>query len=387
MRGRFSGPFLLHALCLFHKYLYMIIVIVGGGIVGLNCALELSQRQKGDEVFVLEAENYLGAHTSTRNSEVIHAGFNYPPGSLKSLLCIEGNSLTYELAEKFSIPHRRCGKWIVAFTEEDEKGLSQLLKNASECGVPGIKEKSPSEASSVMPWLKPVRAALFSEKSGILDSSEYVASLGRILSNTPNCHVLTRCKVEKIENGKIFTTRGEMEFDVLINSAGLFSDDLYRMSGGGRDFEIRPFKGEYYMWRRGPIEGLIYPVPERFLKKSDAALVSSMGIHLHRSVSGDRFIGPSQLELPVSRKTDYKIETPASVFAEEAVKYLQTPPRSDELEPSQAGNRPKLFENKNPAGDFVIIKEGSFIHLLGIESPGLTAAPAIARKVASIISF
>jgi L-2-hydroxyglutarate oxidase LhgO len=363
----------------------MIIVIIGGGIVGLNCALELSESRKDDEIFVLEAEDYLGAHTSTRNSEVIHAGFNYPPRSMKSVLCIDGSRLTYELLKKYSVPHCQCGKWILAFTEKEEEGLALILKNASECGVSGVSQKSPSQASSEMPWLKPVRAALFSKTSGILDSSEYVSALGRILSNRPNCHVLTSCRVKEIHDEKIVSARGEIEFDLLINSAGLFSDEIYRMSGGGRDFEIRPFKGEYYLWRKGPIEGLVYPVPERFLSKSGATLVSSMGVHLHRSVSGDRFIGPSQLEMPSSKKTDYKIETASHVFAEKAACYFKNPPSAAELEPAQAGNRPKLFEDGKPAGDFVILREDCFIHLLGIESPGLTAAPAIAKRVAGIV--
>ncbi len=363
----------------------MIIAIVGGGIIGLNCALELSKRRKADEIFILEAEDYLGVHSSTRNSEVIHAGFNYPFNSLKSIFCIEGNRLTYELAKTYSIPHKRCGKWIVAFTKEEEEGLNRLLENASQCGIFGIIKKKKSDVSSEIPWLKPVRAALFSESSGILDSSEYVSILGRILSNKSNCKVLTGCKVEGIHDDIIFTRRGEMKFDVLVNAAGLYSDEIYRMSGGRRNFEIRPFKGEYYMWRKGPIDCLVYPVPQRFTMREDAVLISSMGMHLHRSVSGDRFIGPSQFEVSISKKTDYRIETPPEMFAEKAKHYFIIPPKAYDLEPSQAGNRPKLFEDGTPVGDFVLLKEGRFVHLLGIESPGLTAAPSIAKKVADLV--
>jgi len=365
----------------------MITVIVGGGAVGLNCALALLEKRPADEVFVLEAEDFLGSHTSTRNSEVIHAGFSYPYKSLKSDLCIEGNRLSYGLLGKLGVPVRQCGKWIVAFTEDEERGLSLMLRNASECGVPGLVLKKPADANMMMPWLNTVKAAAFSETSGIMDSSEYIAALDRALSNMPNCRVLKKCRVTGIDpaEGIVETTRGPIRSDLIVNAAGLFADDVYRMAGGKRKFEIRPFKGEYYTWRKGPIEGLIYPVPDRFLKKGDATLVSSMGIHLHRSISGDRYIGPSQVELPKDKKTDYKIESPPKLFAESAAHYLKVAPRVDELEPAQAGNRPKLFEGGKPMGDFVIIKEGSIIHLLGIESPGLTAAPAIARKIAEMI--
>jgi L-2-hydroxyglutarate oxidase LhgO len=377
----------------------MIIAIIGGGVVGLNCALELSHKRPNDEIFVLEAEPYLGTHTSTRNSEVIHAGFAYLPKSLKTELCIEGARLSYELLGHLNVPCKRCGKWIVAFTPKEEEGLQLMLQNASECAVPGVIPKSPSDVADAMPWLKPVCAAAFSETSGVMDTSEYIAALDRALSHMSSCHVLTSCAVKAIHDGRIETSRGEMKFDLLINSAGLFADDIYRMASGKRKFEIKPFKGEYYIWRKGPFEGLIYPVPDRFVSNSplplrervgergagDATLVSSMGIHLHRSIGGDRCIGPSQMERPKDKKTDYRIETPPEIFAQGAGRYLNVSPDPSELEPAQAGNRPKLFEDGKPVGDFVIFKEGSIIHLLGIESPGLTAAPAIARKVAAML--
>jgi len=363
----------------------MIIIIVGGGVVGLNCALDLAGKRSKDDIFILESEKFLGAHTSTRNSEVIHAGFAYPPESLKTELCIEGAKLSYELLGHLNVPCKRCGKWIVAFTPEEEAGLGLMLENASACAVHGVIPKNPSDVADTMPWLKPVRAAVFSETSGVMDTSEYIAALDRALSHMSNCNVLTNCRVQAINDGRIETSRGPMSFDLLINTAGLFADDVYRMAGGKRNFEIRPFKGEYYIWRKGPFEGLIYPVPDRFVSKGDGTLVSSMGIHLHRSINGDRYIGPSQVECSKDRKTDYRIETPPEIFAKTAGRYLKVVPAASELEPAQAGNRPKLFEDGKPIGDFVIFKEGSFIHLLGIESPGLTAAPAIAKKVAAML--
>lgn len=262
-----------------------------------------------------------------------------------------------------------------------------MFKNAADCGVPGLLPKRPADVAKAMPWLKEVRAAIFSETSGIMDASEYISALDRHLSNLSNCQVLKRCRVLSMDVQKrsLETTRGPMQFDLMINSAGLFADEVYSMAGGKRNFEVRPFKGEYYVWRKGPIEGLVYPVPDRFVKEGNATLVSSMGTHLHRSISGDRYIGPTQIEMPKERRTDYRIETPANFFVEAGSHYLREAPPVSELEPSQAGNRAKLFEDGNPMGDFVILKEGSAIHLLGIESPGLTAAPAIAKKVSSMI--
>ncbi|PIU55439.1 MAG: hypothetical protein COS89_07380 [Deltaproteobacteria bacterium CG07_land_8_20_14_0_80_38_7] len=366
----------------------MIIVIIGGGAVGLNCVLEISKSHPNDDIFLLEAETYLGMHTSTRNSEVIHAGFAYPKDSLKAKLCLEGNPLSFELCKTLDVPARQSGKWIVAFSNDEAAALDNVLKNIKVCNVPGVSEKNPNEVKKALPWLNDAKRALFLKTSGIIDTSEYISALSRILSTHSNCNVLTNCKLEQVDTAgnTIKTTRGEMPFDLLINSAGLFADEVYKMTGGQRNFLIKPFKGEYYLWNKAPFNELVYPVPTAFLKQNDPTLVSNMGIHVHSSIAGDKYIGPSQKEISIDKKTDYKIETPSEVFVAETKRYLKNPPMPEDITPAQAGNRPKLFENNKPIGDFIILKENNFIHLMGIESPGLTAAPAIARLVNGMIN-
>jgi L-2-hydroxyglutarate oxidase LhgO len=169
-------------------------------------------------------------------------------------------------------------------------------------------------------------------------------------------------------------------------------------------YEIIPFKGEYYTWRRGKINTMLYPVPGRFVQgpgaapfrvrqmqpaqpegsKNDAALISSMGIHTHRNIAGELFVGPSQVKKTADKKSDYTIETPPQVFVD-AVSHFVKDIRAEDLEPAYAGNRPKLYKGGHPIGDFEIFREKNIIHLLGMESPALTAAPAIARYVGKMI--
>jgi len=362
------------------------IAIIGGGVVGLNIALAISDRKLGD-VFLLEKEPWLGHHTSTRNSEVIHAGLAYPPGSLKAKLCVEGNPLTYELLTRLDVPYRREGKWIVAYTDDELAAIDGMLANTRECSTPGMRMADPSEVLDHAPILATPKAAVFSETSGIMDSSSYMKALEIELSKRDNVFLIYPCTVNGIDCERgIFNTegRGDMDFDILVNSAGLFADDIYRMAGGRRKLEIRPYKGEYYTWRKAGLDGLIYPVPKSFLPKSDATQTSSFGIHLHRSIGGDLMLGPSQLERPIEMKEDYTIETPPDRFVDAVSYLLKEVPDPEELMPALAGNRPKLFEDGKAQADFQIFREGNVIHLLGIESPGLTAAPAIARYIVAM---
>lgn len=368
------------------------IVIVGGGVVGLNIALALVEGPNQAQVYLFEREPFLGNHTSTRNSEVIHAGFAYPPGSLKSRLCIEGNRLSFELLDRLKMPYHRNGKWIVAHDSREVTALEAMMANAAECSVPGMRLADLGEVAQCEPSIACPVTAAFSSTSGIIDCSAYIRALEVALSAVNGVHIVYPCAVEGIDTGLgiLSTNRGEMPFDLLINAAGLFADDVYRMAGGKRRYEIRPFKGEYYIWRDGNVKGLVYPVPHRFLSdgaaphqtvQGDASKISSMGVHLHRSVAGELFIGPTEVPLPSDAKTDYTICTTADEISRMVSPLLRSPPDPLRLREAFAGNRPKLYEDGEPVGDFVIFKEGNVIHLLGIESPGLTAAPAIARLV------
>ena len=362
------------------------ITIIGGGIVGLNIAYHLGL-QKKYEIFLLEREEFLGHHTSTRNSEVIHAGFAYGPNSLKAKLCVEGNRLTFELLNKLQVVYKREGKWIIARDERESQALEALMANAKECSVPGMKFVKPDDVVSKTPEIVVPKSVVHSETSGIIDCAGYIRALEVVLSNMERVEIVYPCAVQGVDTKKgiVSTNRGEINFDVLINSAGLFADEVYKMSGGDRNFEIRPYKGEYYTWRKGKIDGLVYPVSHRFLNVGDATKVSSMGVHLHRNVAGELFIGPTEIPLLVNQKTDYSISTTASQIIEQVSWLLKTPPSPTDIEQGFAGNRPKLFEDGKPIGDFKIFKDENVVHLLGIESPGLTSAPAIARHVGNLI--
>ena len=391
----------------------MQICIIGGGVVGLNIALELSggglkpsaTAPAANEVFLLEQEKFLGHHTSTRNSEVIHAGFAYPPESLKARLCVEGNRLTYELLAGLGVPCKRCGKWVIACNPAEAAALTEVEKNAHVCGVKGFRRAKVEEYYRAEPAAHEVSAVAFSESSGILDAAAYIRALEVALSKRPNVNIIYPCKVTAIDSIKrvVETDRGPIQYDLMINSAGLWADEVFAMACRNEDFQmcdlyqIVPFKGEYYAWRKGKVQTMIYPVPSRFISKvpspqpspqgrggDDATLVSSMGIHTHRNFAGELFVGPSQVKLTPDKKSDYSINTPPQVFAD-AIAHFVKDIRAEDLEPAYAGNRPKLYKGGHPIGDFEIFRKGNFIHLLGMESPALTAAPAIAKHVARMI--
>lgn len=366
------------------------ILVVGGGVVGLHVAIALALRPNHPEILLLEREKILGDHTSGRNSEVIHAGFAYPEGSLKAKFCVEGNHLSYEWLKKLSVPYKNCGKWLVAFTPEEVPALAATLENGRKCGVEGMREMNPAELKKKEVSTRSFAGAIFCDTSGMMDAADYMKALERYFVSQEDCMLIQSCELRSIDPAKkqVQTSRGPISYSWLINCAGLFADDVYQTSGGKRDFQIKPFKGEYYIWRKGKINEVIYPVPRRFLPggEKDKRLVSSMGIHLHRAVSGDLFVGPTQVELDWNQKTDYTLVTPKWEFVRQARLYVEDINEED-LQPAYAGNRPKLYEDGKPSGDFLIVQEGVHIHVLGTDSPGLTAAPSIAKEVSRLVDF
>ena len=363
-------------------------VVIGGGVVGLHVACALSQLKNRPEVFLLEQEKFLGDHTSSRNSEVIHAGFAYPVNSNKANWCVEGNRLTYEWLDKLQVAYKKCGKWLVAFTDDEVPALAATLKNGEACGVSGMRESSNKELKSKEPHVKDFAGVIYSATSGMMDAAGYIRALERFFAVQENCFLIYPCQVNGVDPVKnvLETTRGPMEYSTLLNCGGLFADEVYKMASGKKDYRIKPFKGEYMIWRKGKIEEVIYPVPRRFLPggDKDKRLVSSMGVHLHRGVGGDLYVGPTQVELDWSEKRDYNIITPKEDFIREASLYTDEIEPED-LVPAYAGNRPKLYIDGQPYGDFLIAKEGNQIHCLGTDSPGLTAAPAIAQAVCKML--
>ena len=357
------------------------IVIIGGGVVGTAIALAASAMW--DDVFLLEAMPKLGMGASSRNSGVIHSGLYYAPGSLKARLCVTGNPLLYEFAASHGIPHRRSGKLVVATSEAEIGDLESLMENGRKNGVGGLRIVDRARIRQLEPHIEAV-AAIEVPSTGIVMAEELVKGYAR-LATERGANIVTGAPVERIEPTagglRVSSAAGEIETRCVVNSAGLFADEVARMIGNQR-YQIYPVRGEYGELVRAKshlLGGLVYPLPRR-----DGL---SLGIHLTRTLWGTVLIGPTARY--VEDKNDYERDRePAENFATYARHLLP------EVEPadvvlSYSGLRAKLL----PPGtsghpDFVIEHDPEFpalIHLVGIESPGLTASLAIANSVVPMI--
>ncbi len=349
----------------------MAVVIIGGGIVGCHIAYRLVN--EGREVFLLEKEGALGEHTSTRNSGVIHGGMYYPHGSLRARFCVRGRHLTYEFLQKYDIPHSKCGKVIVALSSEELKSLEGLKHLGESNGVERLTLLDAAAVRKIEPRVRCL-AGLHSPETGILDMAAYMRTMEKVLKGA-GVTVVKQCRVLLVSDHNTLTsTRGEIEADILINAAGLHSDSIASMCGL-EGYQIIPYKGDYYNTTENVIRGLVYPVPDSPL---------SLGIHLTRTLGNEILIGPSVVK--VTEKEDYEIRTPRKEF-EEGARAMIPDLNIERIYPGYSGNRPKVYYQGELRTDFIIQKqEPRRVHLLGIESPGMTAAPAIAEYVTEMIS-
>lgn len=346
----------------------MLTVIIGAGIVGLHVANAF--REAGHEVYVLEKEPYLAEHTSGRNSGVIHAGIFYEADSFKEKICIEGNRLTYEWLERLKVPFVACGKWIVPEEGQDDQ-LEPFFERIRRLPIPSPQLKSPEEVQKEEPLLRKTRAILV-PSTAILDAAAYVKSLATFLENQ-GVKIVLNCRVLETEGQILKTTRGEIPFDRAINSAGLFSDEIARMTGL-TDYEIKPCRGDYYLLQKTPIKRPVYHLPyER---------THGLGVHLTPTIDHQLLIGPNAFF--IEKKDDYRHRSDSAPY-EKAVRYFLPDLPQTPLSVAYSGNRPKLFLKGKPYPEFNIIQDGNWIHLLGIESPGLTAAPALANYVLKLV--
>lgn len=359
------------------------VIIVGGGVVGCAIAAELAQKYQ--DVFLLERNSHFGGETSSRNSGVIHAGIYYKNDSLKSKLCIEGNRLTYELCEKLNVPHKRCGKVIVATEHSELEALDELLANAEFCGVEELEMLGKAELKKIEPNINGIYA-IYSPNTGILDSVEYVKALA-CLAKERGAQMLTESDVigvEKQENKllNVRTMRGALETRVLINSAGLDAD-LVALLAGSKNYRILPCRGEYYEFAPAKshlVNALVYPVPV----KTGAGL----GVHLTKTIGGTVLVGPNAKYL--ERKNDYEKDWESIERICVSASKLLPSITLDDLKPAYAGIRPKLVAlGDKRFADFIIERDTvckNIINLVGIESPGFTAAAAIAKHVAKMVN-
>jgi L-2-hydroxyglutarate oxidase LhgO len=363
-------------------------VVIGAGVVGLAVARALALQ--GREVMLLEAANAIGTGTSSRNSEVIHAGIYYPQGSLKARLCVAGKQLLYDYCAERGLAHRRCGKLIVATSEAQAAELPGIMAKAAANGVHDLVLLTREEAQAMEPQLACV-AAVYSPSTGIVDSHALMLSLqgdlenegGIVALNSPLAHA--QCGETAIvlvaEDGT------ELQATAVVNAAGLQAPALASRFAGldaAAVPQIYYAKGNYFtLAGRSPFSRLIYPVPE------PASHLAGLGVHLTIDLGGQAKFGPDVqwVESPDDLLVD---AARGDAFYAEVRKYW--PGLADgALAPGYAGIRPKIQPPGAPASDFVI--QGPAVHgvpglvnLFGIESPGLTSSLAIARHVAGVLN-
>jgi L-2-hydroxyglutarate oxidase LhgO len=366
------------------------ITIIGAGVVGLAIVAQVASHNK--TVYVLEKNEKFGLETSSRQSGVIHSGIYYPEGSLKARLCVEGNHLLYELCQKNGIGYKKLGKLIVASSDEEVEQLHELQERGKRNGAKSLKIISKREMKKLEPNVAGV-AALLSPWTGIVDSYGLMQYfIARAKENDAQIAYKTKVVgIERAADGYRVTVEenGRKGFSfntkVLINCAGLYCDKIAAIAGidiASAGYRLHYCKGEYFSVGGGKsrmVQRLIYPVPEH--------KVTGVGIHATLDLEGRMRLGPS---VEYVDSIDYSVDAGhKEAFYNSAKKMLPFIDYED-LEPEMAGIRPKLQGPGEDIRDFVIRDEADrglpgFINLIGIESPGLTSSPAIARYVEKIV--
>ena len=361
--------------------------IIGAGVIGLATASEIAQRKK--EVFVFEKNHSFGLETSSRNSEVVHAGIYYPEDSLKTRLCVEGKSLLYELYDRHDIAYKKLGKVIVAASENETTQLEKLYEQGRKNGVEDLMLLSQTELKNLEPNVE-ARAGLLSPSSGILDSHTLLKFLysqarekgAEFVFGTEVVGIErmgTKYRVEIRDREGISAVISQ----VVINAAGLNSDRIAQLAGidiAKAGYKLHYCKGEYFSLSskyRNVVNRLIYPTPEQ----------AGHGIHVTMGLDGGVRLGPNARYVEA---IDYGVdETQKEAFYNSVKRFLPHIELED-LAPEFAGIRPKLQGPGEAFQDFVIAHEEKtgfpgLINLIGIESPGLTASLAIARYVGRMV--
>lgn len=369
-------------------------VIVGAGVVGL--AITRALALQGLQVVLIEQATAFGTGTSSRNSEVVHAGLYYPAGSLKAELCVRGREQLYAYCTERGVPVQRCGKLLVATRADDLPKLDRIRTHATACGVHDLQPLTQAQAQALEPELHCV-AALFSPSSGIVDSHGLMTAL---LGDAQNAGALFAVAspfvaAERSGGGWVVRTGGDEGFALgcrwLVNSAGLHAQAVAaRMQGFAPAAIPRRYlaKGHYFaLARKAPFRHLIYPTP----------VDGGLGVHLTLDLAGQPRFGPDVEWLAPSAdpldatEPDYAVDPARRAAFEADIRRYWPGLPADALQPAYSGVRPKLSGPGEPAADFRIDGPAQHgvpgtVQLFGIESPGLTASLAIAERVAAIVS-
>lgn len=367
------------------------IVIIGGGVVG--CAIARAVSSRWSDVFLLEALPKLGMGASSRNSGVIHSGLYYAPGSLKAKHCVRGNQLTYEFCAAHKVPHRNIGKIVVATSEAEIGQLLALVEVGKKNGLHNLRVIDRAAIRAREPHVEGMQA-IEVPSTGIVASEELVKAYARVAGDQ-GANIVTNARVERLEPSpigvRVYSSAGEIEAACVVNSAGLFADEVAAMLGSKMArHKIFPVRGEYCEFvpdKQDWVRGLVYPLPHM-----DGV---SLGTHLTKTLWGSVLVGPTARY--INDKNDYERDRePVENFAALA-RVLVPGIKASDLTLAFSGIRAKLIPPPTSAGtsftkaaaDFIIQRDPEFprvVQLIGIESPGLTSAPAIAEHVSGLVN-
>lgn len=366
-------------------------LVIGAGAVGLAVGRALALA--GLEVIVVEAAEGIGTGVSSRNSEVIHAGLYYAPGSLKARLCVRGKELLYAFSTRHGVPHRACGKLVVATADDQSAALAALAERAATNGVPA-ELWTAAQARALEPELA-CTSALWSPSTGIVDSHGYMLALQGAMEHAGGLLALqSRVEGALFRAGRPAVVRVasadgdfEIEADRVVNAAGLHACHLARWFEGLAASHVpQPSyaKGSYFtLAGKPPFTHLIYPAPV------DAWL----GVHVTLDLGGQVKFGPDHewLDVDAPEAIDYTVDASRSLPFEAAIRRYWPALPEGALQPGYSGVRPKIHAPGTPAPDFRIDGPGvhgvaGLVNLFGIESPGLTSSMAIGEEVVRLLA-
>jgi L-2-hydroxyglutarate oxidase LhgO len=358
--------------------------VIGAGVVGLAIARELAMA--GREVIVLEAADAIGTHTSSRNSEVIHAGLYYPKGSLKARLCVSGKTLLYDYCAGHGVPHNNIGKIVVAVTQDEITTLKSYVQKAEGNGVHDLRWLARAELRELEPAVECVTGFL-SPSTGIVDSHALMLAYQGDAENS-GASVVFKSPVDSGEigaEGILLKVGGDEPMSIfcrsVVNSAGLFAQNVARSFAGLPAQSIPPqyfAKAHYYtLSGKPPFRRLVYPVASN----------AHLGVHVTVDMAGQIRFGPDVCWVDA---VDYAFDHSREPLFYAAIRQYYPGLRDGQLQPGYTGIRPKVSAPQEAAADFIISGPrhhgvGGLVNLFGIESPGLTASLAIAAHVKALL--
>ena len=356
-------------------------LVIGAGVVGLAVARALARA--GREVIVVESEGAIGSGISSRNSEVIHAGIYYPTGLMKTRLCVDGKAMLYAFCQEFNVPHRRCGKLVVAASAAELEKLAAIKAQAEANGVTDLVWLSGAEARALEPALA-AEHALLSPSTGVIDSHAFMLALlgdaerhgAMIALETPVIGGEVDQRGLIIETGGVSPSR--IAARLVVNAAGLGAQAVARSIFGMPPELVPPLhlaKGNYFsLATRSPFSHLIYPMPAE----------GGLGVHLTLDLAGRARFGP---DVEWINAVDYAVDPKRAESFYAAIRTYWPDLPDNSLQPDYSGIRPKIARPGGSAVDFLIQTKrhhgvGGLINLFGIELPGLTSSLAIAEWIA-----